>query len=285
VDAIFVAGTTGEFPALSDAERLSVIEVAVDSAGAERVIAHVGAPSGYQAARLARAARQAGVTRMAAITPFYLPATIAGVRGYFARVCAEADGARVYAYLFPRLTGTELTPLQVAGLVNEFDLAGVKLSIPGTDFLADLARRVSHDVDLYSGNDELLVAVVAAGGRGVVSGVSPACPDYFTGLARAMDSGDNDAISRHQVLVNAAVDAIGPALSYLKAALLELGVLSSATCSLAVDPPDGAHRALIKTALDMSAPGAASRAPGPPTPSLALDTRGAAPDQEDHHVH
>ena len=53
LDGLFVAGTTGEFPALDDAERLSLIELALAEAGPDRVIAHVGAPDARHCARLA----------------------------------------------------------------------------------------------------------------------------------------------------------------------------------------------------------------------------------------
>jgi len=74
LDGLLVAGTTGEFPALDDAERLALIEVALAEAGPDRVIAHIGAPDARHSARLARAAAALGATRIAAITPYYLPA-------------------------------------------------------------------------------------------------------------------------------------------------------------------------------------------------------------------
>ena len=74
VDGMLVAGTTGEFPALDDAERLSLFELALAEAGPDRVIAHIGAPDARHATRLARAAAALGATRIAAITPYYLPA-------------------------------------------------------------------------------------------------------------------------------------------------------------------------------------------------------------------
>ncbi len=67
-----MAGTTGEFPALEDSERLSLIELALAEAGPDRVIAHVGAADARHCARLASAASARGATRLAAITPYYL---------------------------------------------------------------------------------------------------------------------------------------------------------------------------------------------------------------------
>ena len=69
LDGLFVAGTTGEFPALDDSERLSLIELALAEAGPDRVIAHVGAPDARHASRLAQAAAALGAGRIAAITP------------------------------------------------------------------------------------------------------------------------------------------------------------------------------------------------------------------------
>ena len=60
VDGMFVAGTTGEFPALDDGERLSLIETGLSVAGPDRVIAHIGAPDAYRAARLAAAGSTLG---------------------------------------------------------------------------------------------------------------------------------------------------------------------------------------------------------------------------------
>ena len=62
LDGLFVAGTTGEFPALDDSERLSLIEVALAEAGPDRVIGHIGAPDARHSARLAEAAVALGAS-------------------------------------------------------------------------------------------------------------------------------------------------------------------------------------------------------------------------------
>ena len=80
VDGVFVSGTTGEFPALDDAERDVVLTEALAVFGPERVYAHVGAASARQAERLAARAVALGATTLAAITPYYLPAGPAGAR-------------------------------------------------------------------------------------------------------------------------------------------------------------------------------------------------------------
>src|SRR6202000_3419042 len=72
LDGLFVAGTTGEFPALEDAERLALFELALAEAGPERVIAHIGAPDARHSARLARAWVALGAPPLAAFPPHSL---------------------------------------------------------------------------------------------------------------------------------------------------------------------------------------------------------------------
>ena len=110
LDGLFVAGTTGEFPALDDAERLSLIELALAEAGPDRVIAHIGAPDARHSARLAGAAAALGATRLAAITPYYLPARPDELTAHYGRIRDAAPDAELYAYIFPERTGLRVSP-------------------------------------------------------------------------------------------------------------------------------------------------------------------------------
>ena len=128
VDGLFVTGTTGEFPALDDGERLSLVQTALSVAGPDRVIAHIGAPDAYRAARLAAAAVSLGATRIAAITPFYLAPSPAEVKSYYLRIRQAAPSAGLYAYIFPERTGVTVTPSQFCELADKAGLAGAKFS-------------------------------------------------------------------------------------------------------------------------------------------------------------
>jgi len=248
VEALMVAGTTGEFPALTAQERLELFLIAFDVAGPDRVMAHVGASSAYEAVALTRAARSAGATRLAAITPYYLPASKAAVLDYYRQIQDAAGGAQVYAYLFPGLTGTVVTPQEIADVVAEVGLAGVKLSIPGTGFVAELAALVPAGVEIFSGNDALLVDVTRAGGHGVISGVSPSAPQPFLDLAAALHSG-SDTIAE-QAAVDALVNALGSRISLGKTALADLGLIRTDTCRMAIDPATDDERKAGATAIE-----------------------------------
>ena len=114
VDGVFVAGTTGEFPALDDAERDLVLTEALAVFGPERVHAHVGAASARQAERLAARAVALGATALAAITPYYLPAGPRALVDHYRRIAAAAGDARLFVYLYPARTTTTVTPEQLA---------------------------------------------------------------------------------------------------------------------------------------------------------------------------
>jgi 4-hydroxy-tetrahydrodipicolinate synthase len=223
---MFVAGTTGEFPALTDAERLSLIKTALDVAGTRRVLAHVGAADAHRARLLTEAAVALGATRLAAITPYFLAAGPAEVADYFEQVAKAAPGCEVYAYLFPERTGVTVRPRQLARMASRAGLAGVKLSGSAADGLAGFVRAAPAGFRVYSGNDRDLDSVAAKGGAGVVSGVSAALPELFV---RRAD-------------VTAAVDLLGPSIGRLKYALSLRGLIGTASRMTVGAPGPGTRR-------------------------------------------
>ena len=100
VDGVFVAGTTGEFTALDDDERETVLTEALAVFGPRRVFHHVGAASARQAERLTARAVALGARNLAAITPYYLPAGPRSLVDYYWRIGAVAGGARIFVYLY-----------------------------------------------------------------------------------------------------------------------------------------------------------------------------------------
>jgi 4-hydroxy-tetrahydrodipicolinate synthase len=234
VDGLFVAGTTGEFPALEDAERLSLFELALAEAGPDRVIAHIGAPDARHAARLARAAVALGATRIAAITPYYLPARPDELAGHYRQIRDAAPGPELYAYIFPERTGLHVPPPLFAQVAGVAGLAGAKVSGSAS---ADLAGYVAAapGLRIFSGNDASPWASMRAGGAGVVSGRSSAYPEVYAALQR--DEAGQDRLDR--------IVALGASIGRLKHALQVRGLAGSAAARMTVDPPDPGVAAAI----------------------------------------
>ncbi|MBV9450499.1 MAG: dihydrodipicolinate synthase family protein [Streptosporangiaceae bacterium] len=195
VDGLFVAGTTGEFPALSDDERLSLVSIALDVAGPDRVVAHVGAASARQAARLAVAAVGLGVRRIAAITPFYLPARPDELTRHYVLIRdAVGSAAEFYAYIFHERTGVHVPPPLFATVAAAAGLSGAKVSGGSAGALAEYVAS-APGLRFFSGDDSNPGRSLALGCSGVVSGRSAAYPEVFATLLRALRDGDGDAAS------------------------------------------------------------------------------------------
>ena len=227
LDGLFVAGTTGEFPALADAERLSLFELALAEAGPDRVIAHIGAPDARHAARLAQAAVALGATRIAAITPYYLPARPDELAGHYRRIRDAAPGPELYAYIFPERTGLHVPPPLFAQVADAAGLAGAKVSGSAS---ADLAGYVAAapGLRIFSGNDAGPWASMRAGGAGVISGRSSAYPEVYSAVRE--DEAQQWRLDR--------IVALGASIGRLKHALQVRGLAGSPAARMTVDPPD-----------------------------------------------
>jgi 4-hydroxy-tetrahydrodipicolinate synthase len=235
LDGLFVAGTSGEFPALDDAERLSLFELALAEAGPDRVFAHIGAPDARHACRLARLAVSLGATRIAAITPYYLPARPDELAAHYARIRDAAPDAELYAYIFPERTSLPVPPPVFAQVAASAGLAGAKISGSASADLAGYVAEAPGGLRLYSGNDTNPAAAMAAGAAGVISGRSGAYPEVYAALAGALAAGDADKAGRHQRMLDRIV-AAGASIGRVKYAL-ELRGLGTRTARMAVDPP------------------------------------------------
>ena len=249
VDGVFVSGTTGEFPALDDAERDVVLAAALAVFGPDRVYAHVGAASAHQAERLTARAVVLGARNLAAITPYYLPAGPRSLAEYYRRIAAEAgDHARLFVYLYASRTTTMVTPEQLAELATIPSVVGVKISGEPTDRVLEYLRAAPTGFAVYSGNDVEFGNFARAGGAGAVSGVSSAFPRPFVALRDALRRGDDVAATAAQVGVQRAVAAVGGNVALIKTALTLRG-LPAGPPRVALDPPTPAQLEAITSAV------------------------------------
>lgn len=241
-DGLFVTGSTGEFPALDDDERLALIELALEVAGPDRVIAHIGAPDSYRAARLAAAAVKLGATRIAAITPYYVAPLPAEITEYYLRVRDAAPAAGLYAYVFPERTSVTISPQQFAELAAAAGLAGAKMSGVAAKNVAACAA-ACPGLKIYSGDDSDLAATLRSGGAGIVSARSSAYPEAFSALATALAEGDAAQAARRQADI-AAIVALGASIGRVKEALRQRG-FGPMAARMPVGEPDAATAARI----------------------------------------
>jgi 4-hydroxy-tetrahydrodipicolinate synthase len=250
VDGVFTAGTTGEFTALDDAERETVLTEALAVFGPERVYHHVGAASARHAERLTARAVALGARNLAAITPFYLPAGPQALLDYYRRLDAVAGDARLFVYLYAPRTTTTVTPAQLAELAEIPSVAGAKISGEPTARVLEYLRAAPADFVVYSGNDIEFGDAVRAGATGGVSGVSSVFPRPFVDLADALRRGDEQAAATAQDRVKRAVEAVaGADIALLKAGLTLRG-LPAGPPRVALDPPSPAQLDTLRAAIE-----------------------------------
>ena len=249
IGGVFVAGTTGEFTALDDAERAVVLAAALDVYGADAVYAHVGAAAARQAERLTTQAVALGARNLAAITPFYLPAGPAALVDYYRRLAAVAGDARIYIYLYAARSGSTVTPDQLTELAKIPSVAGAKISGEPTSVVLQYVQAVPAGFEVYSGNDVEFGDFVRAGGTGAVSGVSSVFPRPFLDLANALSRGDEQAAAAAQDRITRAVDAVGGADIALLKAGLSLQGLPAGPTRVALDQPTPAQLETLRAAV------------------------------------
>lgn len=239
-EGAFVLGTTGEFPAVDDAEFEIIVRAALDELSASmRVIVHVGQPSTFEAVRRVKIARELGATEFAALTPYYLWAAEEAVYEYFRSISEAVGDGTLFVYIYPKRSGIEVSPALLARLAELSNVIGAKVSELSLAELAAYRAAVPAEFVLYTGADRDLVAAGEAGAQGVVSGVSSVFPAPFRALVAAADRGDEAEIARAQAAVDDVVDVIGGDMARMKAAYRRLGI-AHGVCRMALTEPDDA---------------------------------------------
>jgi 4-hydroxy-tetrahydrodipicolinate synthase len=248
LDGMLVAGTTGEFPALDDAERLTLIELALAQAGPDRVIAHIGAPDAWHAARLARAAVARGATRLAAITPYYLAARPDELIAHYRLIRDAVPSAELYGYIFPERTGLRVPPALFGRLAEAADLAGVKASGSAAAELAGYVMAAPGRT-IFSGDDANPGATMAAGGAGVISGRSSAYPEVYAAMRASSAAASASAATSASSAASAQetldrIVTLGASIGRIKYALQVRGI-GTGVARMTVDAPDPETAAAI----------------------------------------
>ncbi|HJV08360.1 MAG TPA: 4-hydroxy-tetrahydrodipicolinate synthase, partial [Acidimicrobiales bacterium] len=167
-DGLVVAGTTGEGSTLTDDEKLDLWR-AVAEAVTIPVIANTGSNDTAHSVHLTRQAAGLGVAGVLAVTPYYNRPSQTGLEAHF-RAIAAATELPVLLYDIPVRSGRKIShEVMVRLAVDVPNMAGVKDAAADVAATARLIAAVPERFEVYSGNDDHTLAVVALGGVGVVS--------------------------------------------------------------------------------------------------------------------
>ena len=168
-DAIVVCGTTGEAATLSYNERMALIERCVRTVDRRvPVIAGSGTNSTASSIALSKAAQSAGVDALLTVTPYYNKASQSGLVQHFSAI-ADAVDIPVILYNVPSRTGVGCTAQTYQALAKHPNIAGVKEASDDFDLIQDTLNLCPPGFTVWSGNDGSTAAIMALGGKGVIS--------------------------------------------------------------------------------------------------------------------
>ena len=225
-DGIVALGTTGESSTMSHEEDDEVARCIIETVNG-RIPVIVGAVSNCTQTQLEKSRKyhDLGADGLLLITPYYNKANDEGMYRHFATV-ADAVDTPVILYNVPGRTGCAISPACCARLAKHPNIAGIKEASGNISYTAKIARLLSDDLCMFSGNDDMIVPVMSLGGCGVISVWANICPKACHDLVAAFASGDVAAARAMQLqyleLINALFCEVNPIP--IKEAMNQLGM-------------------------------------------------------------
>lgn len=176
-DSIVICGTSGEASTMSHDEQIEVVSACVSHVnGRVPVIAGAGANCTDEALNLAKRSEKAGADGLLVVTPYYNKATQKGLEEYYTTVGNSVD-IPIIMYNVPGRTGTNIQPATAVKIAKSVDnIVAIKEASGDIGQVATLAALADGCLDIYSGNDDQVVPLLALGGKGVISVLSNVVP-------------------------------------------------------------------------------------------------------------
>ncbi len=190
-DAVIICGTTGESSTMSHKEHLDVIRFACQQVkGRIPVIAGTGSNSTSEAVYMSSEAESVGADGLLLVTPYYNKATQGGLIAHYRKI-AESVKIPILLYHIPGRTGVTMTPETMVTLCRDVpNIVGVKEASGNFSSIATMMNMADGCIDLYSGNDDQIVPILAMGGKGVISVLSNIAPRRTHEICARFFAGD-----------------------------------------------------------------------------------------------
>lgn len=225
IDALVICGTTGEGSTLSDKEHKACIRFAVErAAGRTVIIAGTGSNDTNYAINLTKYSCDVGADAMLVVTPYYNKATQRGLVESFYSI-ADASTKPMIVYNVPSRTGCNIQPQTYLKLAEHENIRGIKEANGDISSVVETQSLLRGKLDLYSGNDDQLVPILAMGGAGCISVLSNLMPRQTREICDRFWDGDIAGAAKLQCdylpLINALFSEVNPIP--VKAAMAAMG--------------------------------------------------------------
>ena len=252
-DGIVLNGTTGESPTTHAPEKAELVRAVVDAVGDRaHVIAGAGSNDTQHAVRMAEQAAEAGAHGLLVVSPYYSRPSQEGLYRHIVAV-TDATPLPVMIYDVPGRTGVRIAPATIERLAAHEQIVANKDASGDVYTAAKLIE--STGLAWYSGDDALLLPLLAHGGAGIVSVAAHVVGPRFAQVVAAFDAGDNAAALAAFRSVTPTIDAINGAgfqAVMAKAALQLLGVTENRYLRLPYVAATDDEVAVVRAGLEAS---------------------------------
>lgn len=207
-DGILLLGTTGESTTLSSEEEKRIVHSVMEQVDHKvPIIVGVGTNSTEKTVTRARIFAEMGVDALLVITPYYNKTSDAGMLAHFTTI-ADAVDVPIILYNVPSRTGISISINVLRILAQHPNIQGIKEASGDFSYLMQVARLVTADFVLYSGNDELIVPTLSIGGIGAISVLANVAPREVHTLIQNYLSGKTTLAKEQQLDFLPLIDAL-----------------------------------------------------------------------------
>lgn len=207
-DALLVCGTTGEPPTMTLDERYEAIEFVVNkAAGRIPVLAGTGGNNTKEVIEASKKAEELGADGLLIVTPYYNKTTQAGLIAHYNAIAERVD-LPIIIYNVPGRTGLNMTPATLYELSKTENIVGMKEASGNIAQVVEMARLCNGAIDMYSGNDDMIVPLMSVGGKGVISVVANVAPRDTHDMVYSFLEGDIEKSYNLQFKLKPLIDAL-----------------------------------------------------------------------------
>ena len=208
ITSVVIAGTTGEAPTLSDAEKQELIRRAKSYVGDDcKIIAGTGSNCTEHAVALSREAEEAGADALLVVSPYYNKATPDGLVAHYMTI-AHSVSIPIVLYNVPSRTGVDI-PVNVYRRLSPIpNIVGVKEASTDITKITRIMAECPPDFSVWSGNDDQITPTMALGAKGVISVLSNLCPVETQAMVQAALDGDFDTAAALQIRLLPLIDLL-----------------------------------------------------------------------------
>lgn len=228
VNCLYPCGTTGEMLRLSVEERKAVAETVVKTAaGRVTVFVHCGAMNQEDTIALVKHAKEIGADGAGVVTPVFFGQNQRELEEYFVAVANSAGDFPIYLYNIPQCAANDLPVAVVENVKKRCEnVIGLKYSFADINRTIDYINVNGGNFSVLHGCDRALVAMLALGAKGTVSGIAGVFPEPFVACYKAYTDGDLAKAQQIQKICVKFCDALkcGSNMSYFKEGLRMRGI-------------------------------------------------------------